>query len=204
MIRKQVRLMMCIFFSIAILSACASAPQATYVISEPTKVPQTVELSVKPTVEPPESQVVPTSTEEVFHLLLLGDSSLAFLSETLPPLIERDLGVKVVTDDHGASGLGLASVLQYLRTGKSDRPELLGLTDAIKDADMVVMFIGDPAGSLIPDNQFNQDGCIFGDTPPVNCNPASLDQYTTDLKWIWGEIFRLRNGQPTILRTMDL
>ena len=143
-------------------------------------------------------------TEDGFHLLLLGDSSLGNLSETLPPLIEEDLGVKVVVDDHGASGLGLNSVLQQLRTGKSDRSELIGLSEAISNADMVVMFVGDPTGSLIPGNQFNQDGCIVGDTPPVNCNPASLEQYTKDLKWIWGEIFRLRNGQPTILRTMDL
>jgi hypothetical protein len=204
MMRKQVRLMLCIVFSIAILSACASAPQATQAITEPTEVLQTVESSATSTVKPSETQGIPTPKDEVFHLLLLGDSSLAFLNETLPPLIERDLGVKVVLDDYGESGLGLDSVLQQLRTGKSDYSELTGLSEAISTADMVVMFIGDPAGSLIPDNQFNQDGCIFGDRPPVNCNPASLEQYTTDLKWIWGEIFRLRNGQPTILRTMDL
>jgi hypothetical protein len=179
-------------------------PQATQVISAPTKVPQTVELSITPTVNPSETQVVSTSKDEAFHLLLLGDSSLSLLKETLPPLIERDLGVKVVVDDHGASGLGLNSVLQQLRTGKSDFSELTGLSEAFGTADMVVMFVGDPTGSLIPGNEFNQNGCIFGDSPPVNCNPASLEQYTTDLKWIWGEIFRLRNGQPTILRTMDL
>jgi hypothetical protein len=121
-----------------------------------------------------------------------------------PLIIERDLGVKVVVEDYSLGGLAMNEVLQVLKTGESDRPELPSLPNAISDADMVVMFIGNPAGSLIPGNQFNQNGCISGDSPPVNCNPASLEQYTNDLKWIWGEIFRLRNGQPTILRTMDL
>jgi hypothetical protein len=204
MSRKILCLMICFIFSITILAACTKLPQTSEVISPPTVKPTEVEVITTSTITPKETEQVPTPAQEPFHLLLIGDSSLSFLSETLPPLIERDLGVKVVVDDHGASGLGLNSVLQYLRTGKSDRSELIGLSEAISNADMVVFFVGDPAGSLIPGNQFNQDGCISGDSPPENCNPASLEQYTTDLKWIWGEIFKLRNGQPIILRTMDL
>ena len=48
------------------------------------------------------------------------------------------------------------------------------------------------------------NGCLCELPPPENCNPTSLNQYTTDLKWIRGEIFRLRNGKPTILKTMYL
>jgi hypothetical protein len=79
-----------------------------------------------------------------------------------PPIIERDLGVKVMVEDYSLGGLAMNEVLQVLKTGESDRPELPSLPNAISDADMVVMFIGKPAGSLIPGNQFNQDGCISG------------------------------------------
>ena len=210
-------LFLCIFFSFVILVACSSPPQASEVITTPTIPPQEPVWIVTPTIQPIETEVVtpptimPQETEEVatpadqaWHLLILGDSSLHNAAEIYPPIIERDLGVKVVVDDYSLGGLAMNEVLQVLKTGKSSRLELLSLSDAIRQAEMVVMFIGNPAGSLIPENQFNQNGCLFDLAPPENCDPSSLEQYTADLKWIWGEIFRLRNSRPIILRTMDL
>ena len=59
-----------------------------------------------------------------------------------PPIIERDLGDKVLVEDYSLCGLAMNEVLRVLKTGKSDRPELPGLPNAISDAEMVVMFIG--------------------------------------------------------------
>jgi hypothetical protein len=98
---------------------------------------QELEMVASQTIRPTETVIIPTPTQEPFHLPLLGDSSLAFLSVTIPPLIERGFGVKVGVDDHSASGLGLNSVLQYLFTGESDRSELIGLSEAISEAEMV-------------------------------------------------------------------
>jgi hypothetical protein len=71
-----------------------------------------------------------------------------------------------------------------LKTGESIRTELLGLPNAISEAEMVVMFIGNPAGSVNPENPFNMNGCLFDLVPPENCDPSSLERYTTDLKWV--------------------
>jgi hypothetical protein len=98
---------------------------------------QELEMVASQTIRPTETVIIPTPTQEPFYLLLLGDSSLAFLSVTIPPLIERGFGVKVGIDDHSASGLSLNSVLQYQFTGESDRSELIGLSEAISEAEMV-------------------------------------------------------------------
>jgi hypothetical protein len=230
MTSKTFWLLLCVLFSVVTLAGCASPGQVSEVIPtqtlappepvkaatptvQPTKTtviptqtlaPQEPVKAATPTVQPTKTTVIPTPTPGSWHLLILGDSSLHNGAEIYPPIIERDLGVKVVVEDYSLGGLAMNEVLQVLKTGKSSRPELPSLPNAISDADMVVMFIGNPAGSLIRGNQFNMNGCLFDLASPKNCEPASLEQYTTDLKWIWGEIFRLRNGKPTILRTMDL
>ncbi len=76
------------------------------------------------------------------------------LAETYPPIIEKDMGVKVVVEKYSLGGLAMKEVLTFLKTGETERPELRGLTDAIRQAEVVVMFIGNPDGSLIPENQF--------------------------------------------------
>jgi len=201
---KAIWMILSVLFSVVILAGCASSGQASAISPTQTPAPQEPVKAATPTAQPTETAVIPTPTQELWHLLILGDSSVWNAADIYPPIIERDLGHKVVVEDYSLGGLLMSEVLQVLKTGESIRPELLSLSKTISHAEMVVMFIGIPAGSINPKNPFNQDGCISGDSPPENCNPASLEQYTTDLKWIWGEIFRLRNGQPTILRTMDL
>jgi len=204
MFRKPFWLMWSILFSAVILASCANSAHVSANIPTPTLLPQKPIMVATPTIQPTETAVIPTPTQEPWCLLILGDSSLWNAVDIYPPIIERDLGGNVVVEDYSLGGLAMYEVLQVLKTGESDRTELLGLPNAISEAEMVVMFIGNPAGSINPENSFNMNGCLFDLASPENCDPSSLERYTTDLKWIWGEIFRLRNGKPTILRTMDL
>jgi lysophospholipase L1-like esterase len=182
--RKPFRLMLYVLFLIAILVGCAKSPQASEEVTMP--------------------------TDKDWHLLILSDSSGWGLGKAYAPLIEKDVGVKVVLEDYAVGGLTIGELLNALKNEAPIRNDLSGLSAAISDAEVVVMYVASPDGSFIPENQWEADGCIDVSTgyipvnPLINCNPAALEQYTTDLKWIWGEIFRLRNGNPTILRSMDL
>ncbi len=203
MIRKAFYFMLCILFSVAILAACTKSSQVPEVVVTTTGVPQDTEVVATPTIRPTETVIVPTPTEEVWHLVVIGDSSLWRLGKAYASQIEKDVGVKVVLKDYAEDSLSIGHVLNALKQEGKIRGDLYGLSEAISDAEVIVLY-GNPRDSVIPENPWDSEGCLYEiGLPPKNCNPAAIEQYITDLKWIWGEIFRLRNGQPTILRTMD-
>jgi hypothetical protein len=176
-IRKPFRLMFCILFSIAILAGCAKSPQAPTVVATP--------------------------TVEVWQLVVIGDSTLWGLGTTYKSQIEKDVGVKIVLKDYAVGDLSIGEVINVLKQEGTIRADLSGLSAAISDADVIVLY-GNPRDSVIPENPGDVEGCLYNiGLPPKICNPASFEKYITDLKWVWGEIFRLRNGKPTILRAVD-
>ena len=175
---KPFKLMLYILFSIAIVTGCALSPQRSAMVTMP--------------------------TDEIWDLVVIGDSSIDRIGEAFASQIENDVGVMVVVEDYVADGLRIGDVISVLQHKGAFRDELRDLPTDLADADVVVMFIGNPIGSIISENPWNMDGCGHVSALPKNCNPAALEKYITDLKWIWGEIFRLRNGQQTILRTMDM
>jgi hypothetical protein len=208
-IRKAFYFMVCSLFSVGILVSCAKSPQVPEVVATTTVVPQDTEVVATPTILPTEPKAFAMPTD-VWHLLILSESSMWGLGEAYAAQIEKDVGVKVVVEDYAVGGLTVGEALNALRNEAPIRYDLSGLSAAISDADVIVMgHTGDPAVSLIPENKWDGDLCVYSignvsGNPPTHCNPAALEQYTTDLKWIWGEIFRLRNGQPTILRSLDV
>lgn len=145
---------------------------------------------------------MPQGSDAVWNLVVIGDSSLWELGEAFASQIEQDVGVKVVLEDYTLPGLSAGEVLQVLQTGKSTRFRLEKLPAALKDAEVVVMFVN-PVNSIDPEKPLNLGGC-FSFHAPGNCEPESFEKWISDLKAIWAEIIKLRNGQPTILRATDL
>lgn len=135
--------------------------------------------------------------EAVWDLVIIGDSSLWDLGEAYASQIENDVGVDVVLHDFAAGGLSAGKVLSTLQTGKP--PDL---TAALEDAEVVVMFVN-PLESVDPANPNDLEQCFRAKTPQ-SCGPASFAKWTADLEAIWLEIFRLRHGQPVILRATDI
>jgi len=182
-------MLFCILFSIIILAACAKSPQAPLVVATPT-------------VQSTETIIVPTPTSEPWHLLILSDSSGWGLGKAYAAQIEKNVESKVVLKDYAVPDLSIGEVINALKQ-EGSRYDLSGLSAAISDADVIVLY-GNPRDSVIPENPGDVEGCLYNiGLPPKICNPASFEKYITDLKWVWGEIFRLRNGKPTILRAMD-
>jgi hypothetical protein len=207
-IRKAFYFLLCFLSLIAILAACAKTPQETEVVATTTFVPQNTDVVARPTIRPTETQVFAMPTD-VWNLLILGDSTSWKLGKAYAYQIEKDVGVKVVVEDFTAGGLSIGELLNALKNEEPIRYELHDLPTAISDAEVIVLEVANPVGSIMPENPEDflpcdySTGYLTGD-PPKNCNPAAREQFVTDLKWIWGEIIRLRNGKPTIFRSMDL
>lgn len=145
---------------------------------------------------------MPQGPDAVWNLVVIGDSSLWELGEAFASQIEKDVGVEVVLDDFALPNLSAGEVLQVLQTGKSASFQLEKLPSKLKDAEVVVMYVN-PLNSVDPEKPLNLDGCFIIRAPGA-CEPEAFEKWKSDLKAIWAEIFKLRDGQPTILRATDL
>jgi len=145
---------------------------------------------------------LPQGPDAVWHLVVISDSSLSGVGNALASQIEKEVGVEVVPDNFALSALSAGAVLQALQTGKAPIRRLDALPAALRDAEVVVMFVNS-VDSVDPEKPLDYTGCFYSSAPSC-CEPASFEKWTTDLKAIWAEIFKLRQGQPTILRATDL
>ncbi len=148
------------------------------------------------------NQKMPEGEGAVWNLVVIGDSSMWGLGKAIAAQIEADLGVTVLLEDFALPTLRASSVLEALQTGKSENARLEALPEAVKEAEVVVMFV-DPLGSIDPANPLDQYGC-FNVSPPKACDMGTYAQYTDDLKAIWKEIITLRHREPTILWATDI
>lgn len=145
---------------------------------------------------------LPTGTGATWHLVIIGDSSLWEVGEAYAARIEKDTGVKVILDDFSTSAMSAGNVLSVLRSGESENARMQKLPQALKEAEVVVMFVN-PNLSIDPARPLDFDGCFIS-AAPAECEPAAFERWTEDLKAIWAEILKLRQGKATILRATDL
>jgi len=145
---------------------------------------------------------LPQGPDAVWDLVIIGDSTLWELGEAYASQIEKDVGVDVALHDFALPALSAGEVLWTLQSGKPARSQLEQLAAALKDAEVVVMFVN-PVNSVDTANPHGEEEC-FMMRPPGPCGPASFEKCTTDLRAIWAEIFELRNGKAIILRATDL
>lgn len=148
------------------------------------------------------SHQLPSGAGAEWHLVVIGDSSMWELGDAFASQIEKDTGVRVILDDYSLSSLSAGAVLEVLQTGKSSNIRLESLPSALKEAEVVVMFVN-PEDSINPQAPFDPNGC-FGCSAPVECRPEAFTQYSADVAAIWEKVFELRAGKQVILRATDL
>lgn len=150
----------------------------------------------------PTPLAMPGGPDAEWQLVVIGDSSLWGLAEAYASQIEKDLGVKVSVEDFALPSLSAGAVLGVLQSGKSPNMRLEKLPAAVKEAEVVVMFVN-PLDSIDPAHPLDFGGC-FSCSAPQACEPEAWEKYRTDLSAIWAKIIELRLGQPTILRATDI
>ncbi len=173
-----------------LLTACSAPPP------EPTLTPQ------------PTSTPEPETLDELaeWDLVYMSDSTGSGIPYILKSYIEEDTGKSVILHDYVISGLPAYRVLKALR-GETENmiPEKMAqLAEVISEAE-VIIFYGNP--EEIPEMEgVERDirACMnHGKKPPDQCQPEVYQPYTEVLEEIYEEIFRLRDGKPTIIRAAD-
>lgn len=145
---------------------------------------------------------MPTGPNAAWTLVVIGDSSMWGLGEAFANQIEKDMGVKVIIEDFTLGALSAGEVLSALQSGKSERAILEALPAALKEAEVVMMFVN-PNDSINAEHPMDFSGCFFGNAPNA-CQEDTFSQYQSDLEAIWWKIIELRKGKPTILRATDI
>lgn len=145
---------------------------------------------------------LPKGAGAVWHLVILSDSSLWEVGEAYAARIEKDMGVKVVLEDYSFSAMSAGNVLNVLKGKPTESARMEKLPSVLAEAEVVVMFLN-PDLSIMPGNPLDLSGCFMREAPK-NCELAAMQQWIADLKAIWAEIFRLRQGKATILRATDI
>jgi hypothetical protein len=148
--------------------------------------------------------VMPTGADVTWNLVVLGDSSFWELGEAYAEQIRQDVGVQVELHDYAIGSFSAGQVLDILQGGQTASQQLRNLPGDLANADVVVMFLN-PNLSETPGYPMDFGGCFSSTAKEVGtCDPRSFTVWIEDLKSIWGEILRLRDGKPTILRGTDL
>lgn len=143
---------------------------------------------------------MPTGPDAVWDLVIIGDSSMWRLGKAFAAQIEADVGVKVELHDLANRYGSAVTVLNALGVNGTEGDGIL--PGVLKNAEVVVMFVS-PMDSIDPQNPHDLEKCFLFQAPEL-CPEDAFAQYITDLEAIWAEIFKLRDGQPIILRATDI
>ncbi len=153
------------------------------------------------------ASVAPTSTAgaagpgddaEVWDLLYIQDSHGFGVAELLGKRLEEELGVEVNVHDKAIGNLAADTVLKRIR---GDSPD--DWSNLVRDAEVIVFF-GNPEGSGATSDIGT---CISDSTrhrePPVRYSDEDWQPYRDLLEEIYAEIWKIRNGEPVVLRGLD-
>ncbi len=145
---------------------------------------------------------LPAGKNAEWTVVVIGDSSMWEHGQAIAGQIEKDLGVKVRLEDFSLPVLRASSVREVLETGSSSNMRLEALPEAVRDAEVVVMF-ANPEGSINPVKPLDLDGCFYANQPG-DCSIETMDLYVNDLTLTWKKVIELRKGKATILVATDI
>lgn len=144
------------------------------------------------------TEAVEMDTSEPWDLVWFSDSGGWGLAELWAERIEATHGVEVRVHDNAEGGLAAKTVLEFISTEGSSYAEL------VADAEIVVIY-GNPENSGSTDDMKT---CVSTRTdprdPPVQYTAEDFEPYQDILRSIYERVFELREGNPTIVRAIDL
>lgn len=144
------------------------------------------------------SDAEPFPAGEPVDLVYFSDSGGWGVAERYGRLASEALDREVRVHDHAIGGLSAVRVLDMVRNS---------LAEEVAEAEIVVVY-GNPEGSEVDFAQPDIGTCVSTSTaerqPPVVATEADWQPYRDVLDAIYAEIWSHREGQPTIIRAVDL
>jgi hypothetical protein len=191
-------------------STDATSPAEAATTSSPTTIAPTATTTAG--IERTEPDAGPFPAGEPVDLLVMSDSSGLGIAERFAPLAAEALDRKIRIHDWARGGEPITKILDWVQTI---------LADEVAEAEIIVVY-GYPGGLeyALPEpsilscfealDVFDDD--YSGDwTPGTKWEPtpvvATLEDwqpYRDVLDQVYNEIWKLRDGQPTIIRTYDV
>jgi hypothetical protein len=133
---------------------------------------------------------------DAWDLVWFSDSSGFGVADLWAERIAAEQGVEVRVADHASTSLSAGSVLEQL-----DRQDIQA---EVGEAEIILVY-GNPTRSGMV---HTSDTCVSADPtprePPSLQTEADREPYRENLREIYERILALRDGQPTIIRAMDL
>jgi len=137
-------------------------------------------------------------SEEVWDLLYFQDSLGFGVADRYAEQIRAAVGTEVTVHDKAIGSLQAVNVLNGLRSDDTS-----DWSDLVREAEVIVFF-GNPDGS---GTTSDIETCISGSTakrePPVHNTEADWMPYETVLDDVYREIWRIRDGEPVVLRAVE-
>ena len=140
-------------------------------------------------------------TSEPWDLVWFSDSTGFGLAELWGERIEQELGVEVRVHDKSAGGLAAATVLGWIDEGDSSLPVL---RETLAEAEVVVVFGNPRQSGYTADEETCVSTSPFPRDPPMHYTAEDWAPYRDVLSSIYEVVFDLRDGEPTIVRAMDM
>ena len=135
---------------------------------------------------------------EVWDLVYFSDSGGWGVAYPYAELASEALGREVRVHDHAIGGLAAVSLREMVKGS---------LAEEVAEAEIIVVY-GNPADSGVELPQPDIGTCVSTSTterePPVLTTMEDWQPYREVLDEIYTEIWSLREGQPTVLRAVDL
>jgi hypothetical protein len=153
---------------------------------------------------------LPTGADAEWDLVVIGDemalgvgakAGATSSAELYAAHIENDLGVTVNVHDRAVPYVTARRALDALLNPEDDRSlALQGWPDLVREAE-AVLFSAGPGDVDSRTGPILQCQDLGVDT--IECSPETLEAFAADLDGIYEEIIRLRDGSPTIVRTVE-
>jgi hypothetical protein len=139
-----------------------------------------------------------------WDLVVIGDSSMFQVGKALGAAIEADVGVTVNVYDATIGGLSAGTVLAALEDPDSTyNPKLKNLSENLGKAEMVVFHLN-PEESISEAHPFDSANCLGPVYKNGESSPEMFEVYVEHLERIISKILELRDGQPVIIRVVEL
>ena len=176
------------------LAGCSGTDESAETTDAPTQVAEqatTTKAQATTTAAPPEPA-------EPWDLLYLSDSLGRGVAERLSVHAAEVLGVSVRAHDHAHNYLYVADALELLRDERS-YPQL---ADVARNAEIIVLHLAPLEMEAVAPGIESCDSPVAIGAP----EPYTIDDwepYREALQQVYDEIWELREGQPTVLMTLD-
>lgn len=180
----------------ALAASTTTTSVGTPTIESTTALPSSTQAEATTSV----AEVTPSDVVEPWDLVFISDSYGSGVADRYGEHAAEALGVPVTVHDHAYPLLSAAEALDHI---KDDRYP--PLADVVRDAEIIVIGSGPWQMEAVNPGWETCDSASVGERPaPEPYTQADWQPYGNVLDEIYNEIWRLREGEPTVLLAVDV